>query len=151
MERHNISTKKEFEKVCQYLKDSLEFVEGYAKSINAKACYSKSHEWPTIEFYVQRSFNSQKGYFIDKYIFLSIDDYKYPPIYKIWVTMSNNYGFKEIFEAIRGLFKKDYHWKRLYWKKTIGYLTAPIDKVQLKDLLCQGKKELDLRKEIEEK
>lgn len=144
MERHYISGKEEFKKVCQYLRDIFGVAKQFAKSINANMYFSTSHEWPTIEFYVERRYNSQKRYFVDKYIFLSIDDYKYPPIYKVWVVVSNSHGFKEIFEIIYSLFKQqNYLYKRLRWEKKIGYLDPPIDKKRLRDLLNEARQTID--------
>ena len=151
MERKEITNKEEFNEVCQYLKNILNFAREFAKSINAKVYYSNtSHDWPTIEIYCGREFNREKNYNIDKSIFITISDYKFPPIYNVWVSVSNNYGFKEIFEIIY-LFinKKRYFYKRSCWKKDIGYIYPPIDKIYLKELLKQAKQILDNFDELE--
>lgn len=144
MERYNISNKEEFEKVCQYLKDTLPFLKEFAKSINANVRYTTGYDWPTIKIYYKRKFVRENGYNIDKSIFITISDYKYPPIYNIWTGVSNNYGLKEIFEIIYCLFNKEkYFYKRLSWKKDIGCVDPPIDKEKLKSLLIQAKQILD--------
>ena len=140
IERHNILNNKELHAACQHLKDILGFVKMLSKDFNIKTRYSTSHEWPTIEFYVSRTYDKQKKYFIKKIMFLSINDYKYPPIYKLWVAISNDYGFMEIIEALHSLFKKDYLFKREYYKKDIGNLEVPINREKLRSLFNQGVK-----------
>ena len=142
MDRHSISNKKEFEAICGYLKDALGFAKEYGRNFNARVYYSVSHEWPAIAFHVSRDFDKQKKHFIRKDIFLSISDYNYPPIYKLWITISNDYGYKEILEFIHSLFKENYLFKRDYLKKDIGYLEAPIDKEKLKNLLDEARRAL---------
>ena len=95
MERHCISNKEEFRKVCQHLKDIFEFAKGISKNSNMKAFYSLSHEWPAIEFQFSRAFDKQKRYYIKKIIILTLRDYEYPPVYKLSAIISNDYGYEE--------------------------------------------------------
>lgn len=133
----------EFKKVCQTLKENFQYANVFAKSINARVNYSTSHDWPAIIISFKRQFDKKNRYFINKNIFLALDDYKNLSVYKVWVAISNSYGLKELFAFLPNLSKKRESWKRTRWVKDIGFLKIPIDRNHLMDLFKEAKRALD--------